>query len=280
MKLKKKPYILIVGSGVLGAYLSKLLLKKNYNIVVTTRKTRKNFINYEKLKISKKVKFKKLNVQKEKEIEKINNIYNPIHIYYFAGVSSIAKSFKLSKETLISNYLGAKKFLEVIYEHKFNIKFFKSNSGYIFQNNNNKINLNSKLTKPFNPYIFAQIKAYKLIKHHRKLGMNCYSIIFFNIESLLKPKEFFIKKICYAVKQEKNINVGNINNIRDFSWAPEIMEGVYLLHKIKPCDIILGSGKGMSGKQIIKYLFTLKKLNYKKYINVKKSLFRKNEKKS
>ena len=279
MKLKKKPYILIVGSGVLGAYLSKLLLKKNYNIVVTTRKIRKNFINYEKLKISKKVKFKKLNVQKEKEIEKIINTYNPIHIYYFAGVSLIAKSFKLSKETQISNYLGAKKFLEVIYKHKLNIKFFKANSGYIFQNNNNKINLNSKLTKPYNPYIFAQIKAYKLIKHHRKLGMNCYSIIFFNIESLLKPKEFFIKKICNAVKQEKNINVGNINNIRDFSWAPEIMKGVYLLHKIKPCDIILGSGKGMSGKQIIKYLFTLKKLNYKKYINVKKSLFRKNEKK-
>ena len=96
---------------------------------------------------------------------------------------------------------------------------------------------------------------------------------------MLKPKEFFIKKICNAVKQEKNINVGNINNIRDFSWAPEIMKGVYFLHKIKPCDIILGSGKGMSGKQIIKYLFTLKKLNYKKYINVKKSLFRKNEKK-
>jgi GDP-D-mannose dehydratase len=117
-------------------------------------------------------------------------------------VSSIAKSFKLSKEIQISNYLGAKKFLEVIYKHKFNIKFFKANSGYIFQNNNNKINLNSKLTKPFNPYIFAQIKAYKLIKHHRKLGMNCYSIIFFNIESLLKPKEFFIKKICNAVKQE------------------------------------------------------------------------------
>ena len=57
------------------------------------------------------------------------------------------------------------------------------------------------------------------------------------------------------------------------------MKGVYLLHKIKPCDIILGSGKGMSGKQVIKYLFALKKLNYKKYINVKKSLFRKNEKK-
>ena len=181
MKLKKKPYVLIVGSGVLGAYLSKLLLKKNYNIVVTTRKIRKNFINYEKLKISKKVKFKKLNVQKEKEIEKIINTYNPIHIYYFAGVSSIVKSFKLSKETQISNYLGAKKFLEVIYKHKFNIKFFKSNSGYIFNNDNKKIKLDSKLAKPNNPYVSAQIKAYKLIKYYRKLGLPCYRLIYYNM---------------------------------------------------------------------------------------------------
>ena len=59
MKLKKNPYILIVGSGVLGAYLSKLLLSKNYKIIVTTRKIRKIYSNYEKLKINTKVKFKK-----------------------------------------------------------------------------------------------------------------------------------------------------------------------------------------------------------------------------
>ena len=41
MKLKKKPYILIVGSGVLGAYLSKSLIDKKYNIIVTTRKIKK-----------------------------------------------------------------------------------------------------------------------------------------------------------------------------------------------------------------------------------------------
>ena len=175
MKLKKKPYILIVGSGVLGAYLSKLLLKKNYNTVVTTRKTRKNFINYEKLKISKKVKFKKLNVQKEKEIEKIINTYNPIHIYYFAGVSSIAKSFKLSKEIQISNYLGAKKFLEVIYKHKFNIKFFKANSGYIFQNNNNKCIKHESLFLHLS--IYFDVFAYLLLQHkfiHNRIEILSY----------------------------------------------------------------------------------------------------------
>ena len=169
--------------------------------------------------------------------------------------------------------------MEIIHKKKLNIKFFKANSGYIFHNKNKKINLKSRLIKPNNPYVFAQIKAYKLIKYYRKLGTQCYGIIFFNIESLLRSKEYFIKKICYAVKQEKKINVGNIHNVRDFAWAPEIIEAVSLLHKIKPCDIILASGKGMSGKQIIKYLFQLKNLDFKKYINVKKNLFRKNEKK-
>ena len=178
-----------------------------------------------------------------------------------------------------SNYIGAKNFLEVIYNKKLNIKFFKANSGYIFNNDNKKIKLDSRLAKPNNPYVSAQVKAYKLIKYYRKLGLPCYSLIFFNIESALRSKDFFIQKICDAVKYKKRIEVGNIFNIRDFAWASEIMRAVSLLHKIKPCDIILASGKGMSGKQIIKYLFQLKNLDFKKYINVKKNLFRKNEKK-
>ena len=139
--------------------------------------------------------------------------------------------------------------------------------------------MDSKIAKASNPYILAQIKAYKLVKYYRKLGIQCYSIIFFNIESLLRSNEFLIKKICLAVKQKKKINVGNIDTVRDYSWAPEILKGVSLLHKIKPCDIILASGKGISGRQIIKYLFGLKKLDYMKYININKNLFRKNENK-
>ena len=277
MKLKKKPHILIIGSGVLGAYLSKSLIGKKYNIIVTTRRVKKSFLNYKKLKIDKKVKFQKLDILNKKEIRKIINKYNPICIYYFAGQSSIDKSNKLSKNTTNSNYIGAKKFLEVLHKNKLNIKFFKSNTGYIFKGKNNKISLNSKITKPNNPYTLAQIKAYKLVKYYRKLGIQCYSIIFFNIESVLRPNEFLIKNICLAVKQKKKINVGNIDTIRDYSWAPEILKGVSLLYKIKPCDIIFASGRGISGRQIIKYLFSIKKLDYTKYININKNLFRKNE---
>jgi len=279
MELKKKPYIIIIGSGVLGAYLSKSLIGKKYNIIVTTRRIKRSFVNYKKLKIDKKVKFQKLNILNENEINKIINKYKPIHIYYFAGQSSIFKSNKLSKNTINSNFIGAKKILKVIHKNRLDIKFFKSNTGYIFKEKNKKITLNSKITIASNPYILAQIKAYKIVKYYRKLGNQCYSIIFFNIESVLRPNEFLIKKICLAVKKKKKINVGNIDTVRDYSWAPEILKGVSLLHKIKPCDIILASGRGISGRQIIKYLFGLKKLDYLKYININKNLFRKNENK-
>ena len=277
MKLKKKINVLIVGSGVLGAYLTKSLPNKNYNIVVATRNLKKNYINYDKLKINKKVKFTKLNFEKKNNIEKLIEKYKPIHIYYFAGQSSIFKSIKLPKSTIASNYTGAKNFLEIIHRKKLKIKFFKANSGYIFFNNGKKITLNFKIMKPNNPYVFAQIKAYKLIKNYRKKGLHCYSLIFFNIESILRPKDFFIKKICFSVKNNKKIDVGNINNVRDFAWAPEIMKGVSYLHKIKPCDMIFGSGTGMSGREIIKYIYRLKKLNYKNFIKINFNLFRKKE---
>ena len=68
MKFKKnRKTALIIGSGVIGAYLSKLLLKKKLNVVVTTRNLKKSYKNYNKLKIQNKVNFVKLNILKKKK---------------------------------------------------------------------------------------------------------------------------------------------------------------------------------------------------------------------
>ena len=164
----KKIKSLIIGSGTIGAYLSKLLIKKKHNIVVTSRFTKKKYKNYENLKISKKVKFKKLNILNKVEIKKIILFEKPDNIFYFAGQSSIPKSFDLPKETFQSNFIGAKNFLEIIYKNKIYTNFFKANSGYIFKPVKGKINLKSKFIKPNNAYVRAQQKSYKIIKKFRK----------------------------------------------------------------------------------------------------------------
>ena len=273
----KKIKSLIIGTGAIGAYLSKLLIEKKHSVVVTSRLKRKNYKNYEKLKIYKKVTIKKLNILDKKNIKKIIQLEKPDNIFYLAGQSSLPKSFKLKRETIQSNYVGAKNFLEVLNKIKNNCNFFKANSGYIFKPKNGKISLNSKLIKPNNPYVEAQQKAYKLVKKFRKKNLKSYSLIFMQIESPLRDKSFFIKKVCLHAKKKKKVMVGNINTIRDYSWIEDIVKGIYFSTFIKPCDLILSSGSRMSGKDILKTAYKLNKLNYKKFFKINKNFIRKKE---
>ena len=102
--MKKKINILIIGTGVLGSYLSQIYLKFGYKVYVTSRYKRKNYKNYKYLKINKKVNFLKLNILNKRDIEKKLQIVDPKIIYYFAGQSSLAKSYNKAKETTRSNF--------------------------------------------------------------------------------------------------------------------------------------------------------------------------------
>ena len=268
---------LITGSGVLSAYLANYLILKKHKVIVTTRKYRKVYKNFKYLNIQKKVKFEKLDILSKKNIFKILNKYSPKNIFYFSGQSSLTKSIKLKKETLQSNFIGPKNFLEVLEKQKNKANFLKANTGYIFKPNNGLISLNSKLSKNSNPYIKSQIKIFRLIKKFRKKEVNCFNIIFLQVESPLRDKDFFIKKICLNAYKKKKVTVGNIKSVRDYSWAPEIIKGVYYITKLKPCDMILSSGKGISGEKIIKVAYQKFGLNYKKFTKINKKYIRRNE---
>jgi len=268
---------LIIGSGVIGAYLARELLKKKQKVIVTSRTKKRNYENYNYLKIKNKVKFEKLNIKQKSEILKIIKKYSPNFIYYFAGQSSLTKSYKLRKDTYESHFIGTKNFIEIIKKFKSNIKFFKANSGYIFKPNEGKIKLNCKLSSNKNPYIKTQKKVFELIKRYRKYNLSLYSLIFLQVESPLRKKDFFIKKVCLHAKNKKNITVGNIETFRDYSWAPEVVKSIYYLSKLTPRDIILSSGFGIMGREILKIAYKQNKLNYKKYFKVNKKFYRKED---
>jgi len=273
----EKKNSLIIGSGVIGSYLAKLLLSKKHNVIVTTRKIKKDYENYNKLNIKKKVIFEELNVLKKKDILEIIKSYQPSDIFYLSGQSSLTKSVRLEKETNDSNYIGAKNFLEILYKYKIKSKFYKANSGYIFEQKNGVISTRSKISKNNNPYIQSQIKAYNEVKKFREKGINCSSLIFLQVESPLRNNDFLIKKICEHAKLKKHISVGNLNTIRDYSWAPEIVKGIYYLTKIKSVDLILSSGQGISGNEILKIAYKQNNLDYKKYFSINKKFIRPNE---
>ncbi len=270
---------LIIGTGVLGAYLALDLLKNNEKVIVTSRSKKKNYKNFQFLKIQNQIKFEKLNIKNISEIEKIIKKYNPSKIFYFAGQSSLTKSNKLKKETHISHFIGTKNFLDIIKKNELKCKFFKANSGYIFKPKKGKIDLDCNFSNNKNEYIQAQKKTFKLINKFRKFKLNVYNLVFLQIESPLRPNNFFIKKVCVAAKNKKKIIVGNIFSLRDYSWVTEIIKGIILLSKLKSNNFVLSAGKKISGKEILNIAYSLNKLDYKKYFKIDKKFLRKNEEK-
>ncbi|WP_440675806.1 GDP-mannose 4,6-dehydratase [Candidatus Pelagibacter sp. HIMB1593] len=270
---------LIIGSGVLGAYLSAELLKNNEKIIVTSRNLNNKFSNYKYLNIKKKLSFEKLNPGNKKEIYKILNKYNPKKIFYFSGQSSIPKSIKLKKATFSSHYVGTKNFLEILKKEKSDTKFLKANSGYIFSPKKGLINLDCKYSTSKNPYIQTQKEVFKLIKKYRKYKLNLFNLVFMQIESPIRPNDFFIKKICLAAKNKKRVEVGNINTFRDYSWITEVVRVILKISNLKSKDFIISAGKKLSGIEILKTAYNLNKLDYKKYFSINKKYFRKKENK-
>ena len=270
---------LIIGSGVLGAYLSAELLKKKEKVIVTSRSLSKKFINYKYLKIKNKIKFEKLNTSKKNQIKNIIQKYKPNKIFYFSGISSITKSIKYKKQTLVSHFDGTKNFLEIIKKGKLDIKFYKANSGYIFLPKKGIIDLNCKFSPNKNPYIQAQQKVFKLIKHYRNFGVNSSNLVFMQIESPLRSNDFFVKKVCLGAKNKKKIVVGNLNTFRDYSWVTDVVKAIVLTSNLKCKDYIISAGKKLSGIEIIRTAYKLNKLNYKKYFSINKKFFRKKENK-
>ena len=98
----------------------------------------------------------------------------------------------------------------------------------------------------------------------------------------MRSNEFVTKKIinhCKLIKKGKlkYLYLGNINIYRDWGWAPEYVEAMYLMLRQKdPKDLVIGSGKRHSLKRFIFEAFRLLKIprnrlkaNTKKFIRMK-----------
>jgi len=264
--------LIIGGTGQIGVYLANHLLKKNYTVFISSRK----ITNYKKNKfkiinIYKKINFIKLNLYKKKEILDLIKKTKPNNIYYLAGQSSVDKSFKNPKETIMSNFNGCKNVLEVLKEIKFSGKFLNTASSEIFGNQKGFKSLNKKL-KPVSPYGKAKLKSFNLTKNFRKkFKLKTYNAILFNCDSILRPKNFVIPKICLsAIKafdgRKEKIKFGDLNVVRDWGWVEEYVEGIYKITQKKPDDIIIASGKYFKLKDLIKYAYKFFNLNWEDYI--------------
>ena len=266
---------LIIGvSGQDGAYLSHLLLQKGYKVYGTSRDAQmSNFSNLKLLRIYDQINFESMSIIDFRSVLQIILKIEPDEIYNLAGQTSVGLSFDQPVETMESIIIGTLNILEAIRLINNRIKFYNAGSSECFGDTNGKAADENTLFKPLSPYAVAKSAAFWQVNSYR-ISYNLFAVtgILFNHESSLRHKKFVTKKIIstacrIANGSSEKLELGNLDIERDWGWAPEYVEAMWLmLQKESPDDFVIATGQTNSLKTFVSMVFNKLNLNWEEYV--------------
>ncbi|HSD15416.1 MAG TPA: GDP-mannose 4,6-dehydratase [Flavobacterium sp.] len=257
-------------SGQDGAYLAQLLLDKGYEVVGLLRENNHpdGLTGLEYLGIKDKIKFEYVNLLHIHEVENLFDKVQPDEFYNLAAQSSVFKSFKEPIQTFQFNTISVFNLLETIKNKHPEVKFYQASSSEMYGKVNNLPITENSVLHPLSPYAISKAAAHFTCIHYREsYGLHISCGVLFNHESYLRQEHFFVKKVIReSIKISKGeqqlLSVGNIDVKRDFGYAPKYVEVMYLmLQKEHPSDYLICSGKSVSLRDIIFYVFEKLKID-------------------
>jgi len=268
---------LIIGvSGQDGAYLSKLLLSKKYQVWGTSRDVQKmDLSNLSKLNILSQIKLLSLSCQKKSNFIQVLETSSPDEIYYLAGLSSVGLSFEKPKESIESIVIGTLNLLEASKTVNKNIKIYFAGSSECFGDTGKFKATESTPFNPKSPYAVAKASSYWLVNNYREsYNIKACTGLLFNHESPLRPERFVTQKIISAAKRiasgsDEILELGNLDISRDWGWAPEYVHAIWLmLQQDKFEDYIISTGETNSLKEFVNEAFLFFNLDWKDHVKI------------
>lgn len=103
-------------------------------------------------------------------------------------------------------------------------------------------------------------------------GLFACNGILFNHESERRGETFVTRKIAIAAARiasgvQKDLYLGNLEAIRDWGYAPEYVEGMWMmLQHQKPDDYVLATNTGYTVRELAQFAFETVGLNYVDYV--------------
>lgn len=269
-------------SGQDGAYLAKLLLDKGYEVWGTSRDVQMlSFRNLKSLKLFEKVKLESMSLIDFRSVLQTLKKVEPDEIYNLAGQSSVGLSFSQPVETLESITQGTLNLLEAIRFMDRPIKLYNAGSSECFGDTGDTPADETTPFRPRSPYAVAKAAAFWEVANYREAyGLFACSGILFNHESPLRPERFVTKKIIaatcrIAAGSKEKLHLGNLSIQRDWGWAPEYVEAMWLiLQHEKPDDFVIATGETNSLEKFVETAFSLLGLSWRDYVVIDNVLLR------
>lgn len=277
----KKALILGV-TGQDGAYLADFLLKKNYQVFGSFRRTsHKLFERLEAFKILDKIDLVKLDLTDPISINKVIKNTQPDEVYNFTAQSFVGVSFEQPILTSEVTGLGALRVFDSVKEFSPHSKVYQASSSEMFGNSDEIKNEESRLF-PASPYGIAKVYAHKTAQFYREAyDLFISAGILFNHESPYRGLEFVTRKITHGIAEIKNkkldkIHLGNIKAKRDWGFAGDYVKAMWLmLQQDEPSDYVIATGESHSVEEFLHESFDYAGLgDWRKYIEIDKKFLR------
>ena len=269
-------------SGQDGAYLARLLLAKGYTVFGTSRDVQmSSFQNLARLNLREQVRFESMAITDFRSVLQVVMKTRPDEVYNLAGQSSVALSFQQPVETLESVSVGTLNLLEAIRFLGGPIRFYHAGSGECFGHTQGLPADETTPFRPLSPYAVAKSAAFWEVANYREsYGLFACSGILFNHESPLRPERFVTRKIVRAAcaiagGAKPKLHLGNMAIRRDWGWAPEYVEAMWLmLQRPRADDFVVATGESHSLEEFVAAAFAEVGLDWRKHVVSDASLMR------
>jgi GDPmannose 4,6-dehydratase len=283
---------LITGiTGQDGSYLAELLLGKGYEVHGIIR--RSSTFNTERLETI----YKDPHIEGSRfylhygdladasTIQHLLYIIQPDEIYNLGAQSHVRVSFDIPEYTANVTGLGVLRLLETIKDYENHtgkkIKFYQASSSEMF---GAALPPQSEETRfhPRSPYGVAKAFAFDIVRNYREgYGLFAVNGILFNHESERRGETFVTRKITRGISRilaglDKKIYLGNLDARRDWGYAPEYVEAMYLmLQQDEPNDYVIGTGESHSVGDFVEAGFKAVGIdNWKDYVEIDPHYYR------
>ena len=247
-----------------GPYLAKLLVEKGYHVYgLVKRYSNPNLDNIKWLGIENDIELITGDITDENNMNHLMQTLKPEEVYNLAAQSFVGSSWELNKLTTEVNSIGALNLLNAIRRHVPNTRFYQASTSEMFGNatEDGQQGENTPF-RPRSPYGISKLYSHWMtINFRESYSLYACSGILFNHESPLRGREFVTRKVTDGVARiklglEKSIVLGNLDARRDWGFAGDFVEAMWLmLQQPEARDYVISTGEQNSIRELCDIAF-------------------------
>ncbi len=242
-----------------GSFLAELLLEKDYEVHgVIRRASSFNTERIEHIMNHPRLHLHHGDLSDSANLNKLLGSIKPDEIYNLGAQSHVKVSFDVPEYTAQVDALGTLRILDAMINNCPRARFYQASTSELY----GKVQeIPQSETTPFyprSPYGVAKLYGFWITKNFREsYGMYACNGILFNHESERRGKTFVTRKITKVMSEisvglADVLKLGNLDAQRDWGYAKEYVEGMWMMLQMEePDDFVLATGKMYTVREFV-----------------------------